>query len=155
MRSWVFLAGLGLLACGGSSVGTSSGHLDELGLGDDPYPTVRGDRCNLATQNSVGSGILLVAFRDAAIVRANGEAVRLRYQGADLRRGGRFAGDGVAIEIGGISADMAGRDPPVGLPAVAAVRRGDSVEDFEAIWTCGVAYPPRPPLGGRRAPAAG
>jgi hypothetical protein len=90
----------------------------------------------------VGSGILLVAFRDAAIVRADGEPARLRYEGDDLRRGGRFAGEGVTIEIGGISPDMAGRDPPVGLPAVVAVQRGDSIEDFEATWTCGVAYPP-------------
>jgi hypothetical protein len=141
MRMWVILASLGLSACGGSSVGASSGHLDELGIGDDPYPTVRGDRCNLATQNSEGSGILLVAYRDAAVVRVDGEPVRLRFQGDNLRRGGRFAGEGVSIEIGGISAEMASRDPPVGLPAVVGVQRGDSVEDFEATWTCGIRYP--------------
>ena len=138
------IIGLALLAagCGGSSVGTSSGHLEELIALDDPYPTVRGDRCNLATQNSTGTGILLIAFRDAAVVRAGGEPVRLRYQGDNLRGGGRFAGEGLAIEIGGISAEMARRDPPVGLPAVVAVQRGDSIEDFEATWTCGVHYPP-------------
>ena len=129
-------------ACGGPSIGSASGHLEELGLGDDPYPAVRGERCNLTIQNSEGSGILLVAFRDAAVVRADGQPVRLRFHGDNLRRGGRFEGGGVAIEIGGISPDMVSRDPPVGLPAVVGVRRGDSVEDFEATWTCGVRYPP-------------
>ena len=128
-------------ACCGPSVGSTSGHLDELVAADDPYPTVRGERCNLTIQNSEGSGILLVAFRDAAVVRADGEPVRLRFQGDNLRRGGRFEGGDVAIEVGGISPEMATRDPPVGRPAVVGVRRGDSVEDFEATWTCGIRYP--------------
>lgn len=138
-----FIAALALLAsaCGGPSVGTSSGHLGELGPADDPYPTVRGDRCNLATQNSQGTGILLVAFRDAAVVRVGGEPVRLRFQGDDLHGGGTFVGEGLSIAVGGISPAMAARRPEVGLPAVAAVRQGDSVEDFEATWTCGIAYP--------------
>lgn len=141
-RAWP--AGLALLlttACGGASVGTTSGHLDPLALGDDPYPSVRGERCNLATQDGEGSGILIVAFRDAAIVRVDGEPVRLRFQGADLRRGGTFVGDGVAIELGGIAPPAANSPPRAGVPAVVAVRRGDSVEDFEAVWTCGVVYP--------------
>ena len=141
MRGAILGSAILVAACGGPSVGSSSGHLEELGPADDPYPTVRGERCNLATQNSEGSGILLVAFRDAAVVRVDGEAVRLRFEGDNLRRGGRFAGEGVTIEVGGISAEMAGRDPPVGLPAVVGVQRGDSVEDFEATWTCGIRYP--------------
>jgi hypothetical protein len=127
--------------CGAPTVGTTSAHLDTLERADDPYPGVRGERCNLATQDASESGIRLVAFRDAALVRIDGAPVRLRFRGGDLRRGGSFAGEGVSVEIGGISPAMAEGQPRVGLPALAAVRHGDSVEDFEGTWTCGVTYP--------------
>jgi hypothetical protein len=128
-------------ACGSSPVATTSAHLEPLDAADDPYPSVRGERCNLVPQDTADGAVRLVAFRDAAVVRANGAPVRLAFQGRSLPGGGTFSGDGVTVAIGGISPAMADPERGIAVPVVVAVRRGDSVEDFEGFWTCGLMRP--------------
>jgi hypothetical protein len=132
-------------ACGSSSVSGTSAYLDPLENADDPRPGVPGERCNLATLGGE-SDIVLVAFQDAAIVRVDGEPVTLRFQGSSLRGGGTFGGEGLTVMIGGISGEMASLTGRVGIPVVVAARHGDSVETFEAVWTCGIMRPE--PAGG-------
>ena len=139
-RCFLFMALLAA-ACGSTTVAETSTFLDRLENADDPRPGVPGERCNLATHDGGDSYIRLVAFQNAAIVRVDGEPVTLGFQGQNFRRGGLFEGGGLNIMIGGISEDMANLPGRVGIPVVVAIRQGDSTENFEATWTCGIMRP--------------
>ena len=141
MRRPTLLMAILLAAACDSSVGSSSAYLDPIENADDPRPGVPGERCNLATFNEGESFIRLVAFQDAAVVRIDGEPVRIAYRGGNLRAGGTFQGDGLEIQVGGISDEMARLAERAGVPAVVSVRSGDSVENFEGVWTCGIMRP--------------